>query len=138
MDTERDHRDELVLDGLGVAALSAIAEPNRARIVALLGHGEHCGCEVGETLGLSTALVSHHLRVLVGAGLVGERRAGRWVYYSLDAERLAAVRAAVDRLLSPGEAATRTCERSDCGTRRPARRRDPGQRGQAEPARVGA
>ena len=101
-----------------VVALQAVAEPTRARIVALLGHGEHCVCDVGEMLGLSSALVSHHLRVLRTSGLLRERRSGRWVYYSLDLDRLASLRAAVADLLTPGEAAAAACLCSDCGTSR--------------------
>jgi ArsR family transcriptional regulator len=101
-----------------VVALHAVAEPTRARIVALLGHGEHCVCDVGEMLGLSSALVSHHLRVLRTSGLLRERRSGRWVYYSLDLDRLASLRAALADLLTPGEAAATACLCSDCGTSR--------------------
>jgi ArsR family transcriptional regulator len=99
-----------------LAALQAVAEPNRARIVALLSHGEHCVCDVGEALGLSTALVSHHLRVLRTSGLLRERRAGRWGYYSLDVEQLAALRAAITTLLTPTDAAAAASLCSDCGT----------------------
>ena len=101
-----------------VMALQAVAEPTRARIVALLGHGEHCVCDVGEMLGLSSALVSHHLRTLRASGLLRERRSGRWVYYSLDLDRLASLRAALADLLTPGEAAATACLCSDCGTSR--------------------
>jgi DNA-binding transcriptional ArsR family regulator len=101
-----------------VVALQAVAEPTRARIVALLGHGEHCVCDVGEMLGLSSALVSHHLRALRASGLLLERRSGRWVYYSLDLDRLASLRAALADLLTPGEAAATACLCSDCGTSR--------------------
>jgi ArsR family transcriptional regulator, arsenate/arsenite/antimonite-responsive transcriptional repressor len=100
--------------------LQALAEPTRARIVSLLGHGEHCVCDVGEMLGLSPALVSHHLRTLRASGLLRERRSGRWVYYSLDLDRLASLRAAVADLLTPGEAAATACLCSDCGTSRTA------------------
>ena len=106
MDPMHDHEAEpsLPIDALG--GLAALAEPNRARIFEILRHGEHCVCDVGEMLGLSTALVSHHLRALRASGLIRERRAGRWVYYSLDLERVEALRTAVTTLLSPGEAAT--------------------------------
>lgn len=100
------------------AALHAVAEPNRARIVALLGHGEHCVCDAGEMLGMSPALVSHHLRTLRSAGLLRERKSGRWVFYSLDLERIAALRAAVAGLLTPTAAATATCLCTDCGPAR--------------------
>ncbi len=101
-----------------LVALQAVAEPTRARIVALLGHGEHCVCDVGEMLGLSAALVSHHLRTLRASGLLRERRSGRWVYYSLDVERVAALRAAVSALLTPTGAAATACLCSDCGSSR--------------------
>lgn len=101
-----------------LVALQAVAEPTRARIVALLSHGEHCVCDVGEMLGLSPALVSHHLRALRASGLLRERRSGRWVYYSLDLDRLASLRAAVDDLLTPSPAAATACLCSDCGTSR--------------------
>ena len=100
-----------------LAALQAIAEPNRARIIGLLGHGEHCVCDVGETLALSPALVSHHLRALRDSGLLRERRSGRWVYYSLDLEALSALRAALDKLLVPPDTASAACVCTDCGTR---------------------
>jgi len=117
MDPMHDHEAEpsLPIDALG--GLAALAEPNRARIFQILRHGEHCVCDVGEMLGLSTALVSHHLRALRTSGLIRERRAGRWVYYSLDLERVEALRTAVSGLLSPGEAATTACRCSDCGAR---------------------
>jgi ArsR family transcriptional regulator len=103
-----------------LAALQAVAEPTRARIVALLGHGEHCVCDVGELLGLSPALVSHHLRTLRAGGLLRERRSGRWVYYSLDLDRLASLRGALAHLLTPTDAATAACLCSDCGPSRTA------------------
>ena len=98
-----------------LSALQAIAEPNRARIIELLGHGEHCGCDVGNALAMSPALVSHHLRVLRSAGLLRERRRGRWVFYALDLDRLAGLRAAVVGLLTPTDAAAAECACSDCG-----------------------
>ena len=104
-----------------MAGLQAIAEPTRARIVGLLGHGEHCVCDVGDTLALSPALVSHHLRVLRGSGLLRERRSGRWVYYSLDLEALERLRAAFTDLLTPTDEIAAACLCSDCGPERGAR-----------------
>jgi len=118
MDAHPTHPIAAPLEPDLLAALEAVAEPTRARIVALLGHGEHCVCDVGEMLGLSPALVSHHLRTLRGSGLLRERRSGRWVYYSLDVERVAALRDAVADLLTPTGAATTACLCSDCGPSR--------------------
>lgn len=101
-----------------MASLQAIAEPTRARIVALLGHGEHCVCDVGDTLALSPALVSHHLRALRESGLLRERHSGRWVYYSLDLDALERLRAAVTKLLTPTDESAAACLCSDCGPER--------------------
>lgn len=83
--------------------------------MTLLGHGEHCVCDVGDALGVSTALVSHHLRVLRSSGLLRERRVGRWVFYALDLERLAGLRIDLGTLLTPTHAADTECLCSDCG-----------------------
>jgi len=95
-------------------ALRAIAEPTRTAIVALLAHGEHCVCDVGSALRISPALVSHHLRVLRRAGLVRERRAGRWVYCSLDLDNVRHVRILLDALLDPPEGLARRVAGSAC------------------------
>lgn len=115
MDPLHDHAPERTVPAEALAALAVLAEPNRARIFEILRHGEHCVCDVGAMLGLSTALVSHHLRALRASGLIRERRAGRWVYYSLDLDRVDALRTAVTTLLSPGESALTACRCSDCG-----------------------
>jgi ArsR family transcriptional regulator len=115
MDHLRSHAAETLLSPSDLQALQALAERNRARIVELLGHGEHCVCNVGGALGLSSALVSHHLRVLRTAGLVSERPDGRWVHYALDVARLARLREAVVTLLSPTDDVAAACACSDCG-----------------------
>ncbi len=112
-----DHAAEPRLAVDALAALAVIAEPNRARIVEILRHGEHCVCDVSAILGLSTALVSHHLRALREVGLVNERRVGRWVYYALDLPRIEVIRTEATALLSPEPSATATCRLSDCGPR---------------------
>ena len=104
-----------------MAGLQAIAEPTRARIVAFLGHGEHCVCDVGDTLALSPALVSHHLRTLRDSGLLRERRSGRWVYYSLDLDAIERLRMEVSNLLTPTDEAAADCVCSDCRVERGSR-----------------
>jgi len=95
--------------------LRIIAEPSRARVIAFLGQGERCVCDLGIALGLSPALTSHHLRVLRSSGLIRERRAGRWVYYALDRDRLEELRTWIDRLLTPSNAAAAAEVPSSCG-----------------------
>jgi ArsR family transcriptional regulator len=96
-------------------ALRIIAEPSRAQIIAFLGQGERCVCDLGTALGLSPALASHHLRVLRSSGLIRERRAGRWVYYALERDRLEELRDWIDRLLTPSDAAAAADVPSSCG-----------------------
>lgn len=65
------------------AALKALAEPARWRIVECLGEEELCVCHLVDDLGLAQPLVSHHLKVLREAGLVTSDRFKQWVYYRL-------------------------------------------------------
>ena len=54
----------------------------------MLSHGERCVCDLQRTVGAAQPRLSFHLRVLKDAGLVTDRRAGRWVYYALNREVL--------------------------------------------------
>lgn len=78
---------------------AALAEPVRLRLLSMLAtapDGEVCVCEFVAPLGKSQPTVSHHLKILGEAGLVHGDRRGKWVWYSLDRERLGALRAALD------------------------------------------
>ncbi|HVA37066.1 MAG TPA: metalloregulator ArsR/SmtB family transcription factor [Candidatus Dormibacteraeota bacterium] len=70
-----------------VAAVSSMArvlgDPTRLAVLAYLAQGDACVCDIVDALGVSQPLLSHHLRALKEAGLVRDRRAGRWVYYAL-------------------------------------------------------
>ncbi|AAM31942.1 transcriptional regulator, ArsR family [Methanosarcina mazei Go1] len=61
----------------------ALADPNRLKIVKLLKEGELCACELTIALSSSQSTVSHHLSVLKSAGLVKERKEGKWSYFRL-------------------------------------------------------
>lgn len=64
----------------------AVADPNRVRILKLLEGGELCVCQITTVINLAPATISKHLAGLKAAGLVQQRREGKWVYYRL-AER---------------------------------------------------
>jgi DNA-binding transcriptional ArsR family regulator len=68
------------------AALRAIAEPNRRRILQLVSGGELSAGEIAAEFEITRPAVSQHLTVLKGAGLVAERRDGTRRLYSLRAE----------------------------------------------------
>ena len=77
---------------------AALADPARLQILSLLAaapSGEVCVCELVVPVGKSQPTVSHHLKVLGDAGLVRGQRRGKWVWYSLLPERVAALRAAL-------------------------------------------
>lgn len=64
----------------------ALADPARVQLLALVAaadDGEVCACDLTTPLGLAQPTVSHHLKVLVGAGLLRREQRGRWAYYSL-------------------------------------------------------
>jgi ArsR family transcriptional regulator, arsenate/arsenite/antimonite-responsive transcriptional repressor len=61
----------------------ALSDENRLRIVDLLRGGERCVCELTDALEIGQSLLSFHLRTLREAGLVTDRRDGRWAYYAL-------------------------------------------------------
>ena len=68
------------------ASLKALADPARLRLLSLLAANEGCEscvCDLVEPLGLSQPTVSHHLKVLVDAGLVSREKRGVWAYYAL-------------------------------------------------------
>ncbi len=64
----------------------ALADPARVQLLALVAtadEGEICACDLTGPLGLAQPTVSHHLKILVGAGLLEREQRGRWAYYSL-------------------------------------------------------
>ena len=64
----------------------ALADPNRLRLLAIVkgaDGGESCVCDLTEPLDLGQPTVSHHLKILVDAGLLHREKRGTWAYYSL-------------------------------------------------------
>ena len=64
----------------------ALAHPSRLRVLAMLETGELCVCQITEILEAAPSTVSAHLRELRRAGLICERKDGRWVYVALSVE----------------------------------------------------
>jgi uncharacterized protein (TIGR03086 family) len=73
--------------------VAAVAEPNRRRLLQLLGHGEQTVTALAGNFAVSRSAISQHLGVLAEAGLVVSRRDGRFQYYRLIPEGVAALRA---------------------------------------------
>jgi len=66
-----------------VEIFRAIADPCRLRILKLLREGEFCVCEIMTALDRPQSSTSHHLSILKSAGLIKERREGKWSLYRL-------------------------------------------------------
>ncbi|PPI41730.1 MULTISPECIES: metalloregulator ArsR/SmtB family transcription factor [unclassified Rathayibacter] len=67
-------------------SLKAIADPARLRLVSMVAAGvnaEACVCDLTEPLGLTQPTVSHHLKVLVDAGILEREKRSTWAYYRL-------------------------------------------------------
>ncbi|WP_427006952.1 ArsR/SmtB family transcription factor [Pseudarthrobacter sp. H2] len=64
----------------------ALADPNRLRLLSMVkaeASGESCVCDLTGPLELGQPTVSHHLKILVEAGLLHREKRGTWAYYSL-------------------------------------------------------
>ncbi len=79
-----------VLDGAAAdrlaGVLKALGEPTRLRLVSLIAAhegAEACVCDLTDPVGLSQPTVSHHLKVLVDAGLIEREQRSKWAYYRL-------------------------------------------------------
>lgn len=77
---ERDEAVELA------RTFKALADPSRVRLLSLVAAhegGEACVCDITGPVGLSQPTVSHHLKVLVEAGLLAREQRGTWAFYSV-------------------------------------------------------
>lgn len=71
----------------------ALADPTRLRLISLVAahDAEACVCDLIEPVGLSQPTVSHHLRILVEAGVLTREQRGKWAYYRVVPETLNAL-----------------------------------------------
>jgi len=79
-------REPLTADWAGDLArmFKALGDPARLRLLSLVAsheNGEACVCDISDSFDLSQPTISHHLKVLRGAGLLDCQRRGTWVYY---------------------------------------------------------
>lgn len=80
------------------AAFKVLADPIRLRVLSLVANsanGEMCGCDLVAPLGRSQPTVSHHLSILVDAGLLTREQRGKWAWFKLEPDRVAVLRDAL-------------------------------------------
>src|SRR3954471_14374171 len=80
------------------ALFHALSDETRLEIVRMLRHGERCVCELTDALDAAQSRLSFHLKTLKDAGIVSDRREGRWIYYSLEPSALARMEKAIGSL----------------------------------------
>ena len=74
-----------------IALFHALSDATRLGILDMLKEGERCVCELQDELDAAQSRLSFHLRVLKEAGLVTDRKEGRWMYYTIAPDALAEV-----------------------------------------------
>ena len=87
----------------------ALSDPTRLRLLMCLRRGERCVCELMDGAGAAQSRVSFHLRVLKDAGIIVDRRDGRWVHYHVHPEVLKELTEALDSLEPTGGAVAQCC-----------------------------
>jgi ArsR family transcriptional regulator len=100
--------------------LQIIGQPSRLQILLAIGEGETCVCHLEAMLGLRQATLSQHLMALREAGIVSDRRAGRFIHYSLrDPALLGLIRQAaqLQGVGLPELSPSPDCDCPNCSTR---------------------
>jgi ArsR family transcriptional regulator len=90
----------------------AFSDGTRLSILERLRFGERCVCDLTDALDAAQSRLSFHLKVLKDAGLVTDRREGRWMYYTLNAQALTEAADLVEALAtepSPSERKSGCC-----------------------------
>src|SRR6187200_3670553 len=90
-----------------VQLFHALSDSTRLSILQRLRFGERCVCDLTDALDAAQSRLSFHLKVLKDAGLVTDRREGRWMYYTLNSEALAEVGELVESMASAPSTAER-------------------------------
>ena len=95
------------------ATFKALSDPARLAILDFLAapdptccanDGAVCACDLEAPTGLSQPTVSHHMRILVEAGLVRSEKRGRWMHYEVEPAGFDRARRAIDAFVEAGDA----------------------------------
>jgi ArsR family transcriptional regulator len=86
----------------------ALSDETRLAVLQMLGDGERCVCDLQAALDVAQSRLSFHLKVLKEAGLVTDRKDGRWSYYTLVPLALTEAHDIVHTLASPRAAGHHT------------------------------
>ena len=87
----------------------ALSDETRLEIIELLRGGERCVCELTDTLDAAQSRLSFHLRVLKDAGIVRDRKDGRWVHYELEPEAFEEIETLVSAMKPRAVRSSKAC-----------------------------
>ena len=92
---------------LSAQIFHALSDETRLQILRRLRGGDRCVCDLTDALDAAQSRLSFHLKVLKDAGLVTDRREGRWMYYTLDRDTLGRCGELIEHLVREPTAAER-------------------------------
>ena len=78
----------------------ALSDENRLNILRKIAETEICACQLTELFNLSQPTISHHLKVLITAGLINVDRRGKWCYYTVNWEKIRVVKQLFNEILN--------------------------------------
>lgn len=91
----------------------ALSDETRLQIIERLGDGEQCVCNLTDMLATTQSLLSFHLKTLKDAGILTDRREGRWVYYSLSPQAIEELQRFISSLKPRGRGPRVSSKRCD-------------------------
>ena len=91
----------------------ALSDETRLQIIDRLSDGEQCVCDLTDMLATTQSLLSFHLKTLKDAGILTDRREGRWVYYSLRPEAIEGLEGFIGSLKPRGRGPRVSLKRCD-------------------------
>ncbi|MDN5831742.1 MAG: metalloregulator ArsR/SmtB family transcription factor [Tetragenococcus halophilus] len=102
---------------LTAKVFKALGDPKRVQIVDMLSCGEMCACDLLERFNFTQPTLSHHMKVLINAGIVQTRKTGTWHNYSLNEENMKFLSGLIQNLIqNTEECRCHTIEKSDCSS----------------------
>ncbi len=91
----------------------ALSDETRLQIIECLSDGERCVCDLTNMLATTQSLLSFHLKTLKEAGILTDRREGRWVYYSLSPQAIEDLERFISSLKPRGRGSRVSLKRCD-------------------------
>ena len=96
------------------ALFKVLSDPTRLEIADMLSCGELCACKILEHFHITQPTLSHHMKNLCDYGLVAGRKEGKWIYYSLQPERVSMLMDCLSAIAAPRPESTFAKGVCDC------------------------